>query len=144
MQNPVKNRPRKKTLKKFQIDTGQPIAVRFTNPTPNLTRILVGGEDLTKNSVEFAPLKKHAIHKLDFEVQFQKGKGEDFLNHFRKVDIEIRSGDRVYCDTVLPDAGGRTIAYRFVDAEFGPNLIFCLQCDDYVQPGADGRCKIHH
>jgi thioredoxin reductase len=146
MPNTAKNpAPPKKTLKRFHIGTGQPISVRFTNPAANLTRIRVGGQDLTQNTIEFPRLRgQDAMHKLDFEVEFHKGKDENFLHHSRKLDIEIQSGDRVYRDTVWPDIGGRRIAYRFLNEEFGPKLFYCAKCDDYVQPDANGRCRIHH
>lgn len=146
MPNPAKNPPPpEKTLKRFRIAAGRPISVCFTTPAPDLTRIRVGGQDLDKNPVEIPSLSgQDAMRKLDFEVEFRKGKDESFLHHSRKVDIEIRSGDQVYLDTVFPDIGGRTIAYRFFIAEVEPELFYCAKCDDYVQPDANGRCKIHH
>src|SRR5262245_28082739 len=114
MQRSVKNpRSKNRTVKTFHIDTSKPVSVRFINPVPELTRVTVKGRNLANDSIELPALRgRDATHKLDFEVEFAKKKGERFLHHSRKLDIEIRSGDKLYRDTVQPDIAGRSIAYR--------------------------------
>ena len=143
MKRPERTPGRSSTTKAFRVDLGQPIMLQIVNHNPDLASVKSRGKALVNNRFQLSGLESGAeIKNLDIKVNLTAAGRESAQIGARRLVVDIRSGDRVYRDTILPDFRGTELRYRFFSAVSSPGIIWCRLCDDFVSVDKDGKCCI--